>query len=202
MTEITSELGAVYDVSYDDIMNSEPVDFSELTVQKVNKKSKDLVKQADAEAFGNAALHDLRVAYLHIEELEAKLRELEQENQTLMQEHDSDQSLLLQYDKLDEKGASMESVLSELEQTISALSLEHEQDKARIKELEKNIGSSEELDQLRDQLSTVSIERDSLKSELSVVKQELESTRSGVESLSNDVNMALMSFADTINNLN
>ena len=96
----------------------------------------------------------------------------------------------------------MESVLSELEQMISTLSLEHERDKARIQELEQQLSDSDTLDHLRDELTSVKVERDSLKSQLSVSQQELDSTRASVEDLAHDVNEALNSFATFIEELN
>lgn len=200
--DVTSKLITEYELSYDDIMNLEPIDFANLVVKKPSRKDKNLIEREDAESFADAAIHDLKIAYEKIESLEAEINALRLEHQELSDEHDSDQTLLKQYDKLDTKGEQMESVLSELEQMISTLSMEHEQDKARIQELETQLANSDNIDNLRDQLSSVTIERDSLKSQLSVSQQELDSTRASVEDLARDVNEALNSFATFIEELN
>lgn len=200
--DVTSKLITEYGMTYDAIMDSEPADFSDFVVQKPSRKSKNLIEREQAEMFADAALHDLRVAYKKIESLEADINTLKLEHQELSSEHDTDQTLLKEYDKLDTKGEQMESVLSELEQMISTLSLEHERDKARIQELEQQLSDSDTLDHLRDELTSIKVERDSLKSQLSVSQQELESTRASVEDLAHDVNEALNSFATFIEELN
>ena len=94
--DVTSELITEYGLSYDDIMNLEPIDFENLVVKKPSRKDKNLIKREDAESFADAAIHDLKIAYEKIESLEAEINTLRLEHQELSDEHDSDQTLIKQ----------------------------------------------------------------------------------------------------------